>query len=337
MQNNEETIVTFNYNFGTCKVSNPNLKCKTLAEKQVYILSDLENGDLSVKAYDFMTNTYFAKGIIKKADRYKIDNGEYDFSIVDRDIVLVQLKEDEVISSTPIGTTYVVDSDSGKITALVVGGVVLAIAIGGAIVWFTKNPPAAGVAATETAEVIGGTAAKEVVKHVFDRMAGLMLPLLTGINRADASDLFTQAQSTSPIVIDPILIDLNGDGVKTTAVENGIYFDHENDGFMETSAWVDENDGMFVIDKNNNGTIDNGNEIFGDNYVKTNGSFAKDGFDALEDLDSNNDGIINSQDEQFNNIKILKGDNTLLTLEQAGIQSINLSKSNTNKTDASQT
>ncbi len=102
---------------------------------------------------------------------------------------------------------------------------------------------------------------------------------------------------------------------------------------METSAWVDENDGVLAIDKNNNGIIDNGTEIFGDNYVKTNGSFAKDGFDALKDLDSNNDGVIDSNDEQFSNIKILKGDGALLTLDEAGVVSINLRNSFVNKTD----
>ncbi len=147
--------------------------------------------------------------------------------------------------------------------------------------------------------------------------------------------IYLQAQQTSPIPKDPILIDLNGDGIKTTTLENGIFFDHENDGFMETSAWADENDGILAIDKNNNGNIDNGTEIFGDSYVKTDGTVAKDGFDALKDLDSNNDNIINSSDEQFGNIKILKGDGAMLTLEEAGIVSIKLNKTNSNKTDES--
>ena len=159
--------------------------------------------------------------------------------------------------------------------------------------------------------------------------------LLSNEKILKAVDEFNKANTVVQLS-DPLLVDLDGDGViSTTTAEDGKYFDNQSDGFAEKMAWVDENDGMFVIDKNNNGTIDNGNEIFGDNYVKTNGSFAKDGFDVLKDLDSNNDGIINSNDEQFNNIKILKGDGTLLTLEEAGIQSINLSKSNTNKTDES--
>ncbi len=138
------------------------------------------------------------------------------------------------------------------------------------------------------------------------------------------AETFNQAQSAQLIVVDPILVDLDGDGIKTTTVKDGIYFDHQADGLAETSAWVNEEDGILAIDKNNNGFIDNGSEIFGDNYVKGDGSLAGSGFDALRDLDSNNDGIINSSDENFGLIKILKGDGNLISLEEAGITSINL-------------
>ena len=132
---------------------------------------------------------------------------------------------------------------------------------------------------------------------------------------------------------DPLVIDLDGDGLETTTVENGVYFDHESDGFAELSAWVGKDDGVLVYDKNGNGRIDDGNEIFGDNYVKTEGSIAESGFDALADFDSNGDGKIDSTDTQYGDIKILKGDGTLLTLTEAGISSIELESSRANKTD----
>ncbi len=147
-------------------------------------------------------------------------------------------------------------------------------------------------------------------------------------------DNFDKANGAGTPGADPILVDLNGDRViGTTSVRDGVYFDHGKDGFKESSAWVDENDGILAIDKNNNGTIDNGSEIFGDNYIKSDNSKATSGFDALRDLDSNNDGIINSEDESFSQIKILKGDGTLLTLEEAGITSINLNATESNTTD----
>ena len=118
---------------------------------------------------------------------------------------------------------------------------------------------------------------------------------------------FDNATISEPQGGDPILLDLNGDGIKTVSVENGINLDHQSDGFAERSAWVSDEDGILFIDKNNNGVIDNGSELFGENYVKSDGSNATTGFDALADLDSNNDGVIDSSDTQFSNLKVQKG------------------------------
>ena len=148
-------------------------------------------------------------------------------------------------------------------------------------------------------------------------------------------DTFNDATTTQPIPVDPLLIDLDGDGIETTTIQNGVYFDHENDGFAESSSWVGEDDGILAFDKDNNGYIDDGNEIFGDNYIKSDGSKATSGFDALSDFDSNHDGVINSQDEKYSQLKILKGDGSLLTLEEAGIESINLNSTASNIVDAS--
>ena len=132
---------------------------------------------------------------------------------------------------------------------------------------------------------------------------------------------------------DPLLIDIDGDGIKTTSLLNGHFIDHQSDGFSELSAWVSDEDGILFIDKNNNGVIDNGSELFGENYVKLDGANATTGFDALADLDSNNDGIIDSSDTQFSNLKIQKGDGTILSLGAAGISSINLNASVVNQED----
>ncbi len=136
---------------------------------------------------------------------------------------------------------------------------------------------------------------------------------------------FNEANSAGASGTDPVIVDLNGDGVLgTTSVSDGVYFDHAGDGFAELSSWVDENDGILAIDKNEDGIINDGSEIFGDSYVKEDGSLAASGFDALRDLDSNSDGIISADDVEFSNIKILKGNGEVLTLEEAGIVSINL-------------
>lgn len=82
----------------------------------------------------------------------------------------------------------------------------------------------------------------------------------------------------------PLIIDLDGDGIVETNKENSsIHFDHDNNGFAESTGWVGKDDGLLVRDLNNNGQIDNGTELFGNNTVLSNGEKAANGFEALKD------------------------------------------------------
>ncbi|WP_187287228.1 beta strand repeat-containing protein [Methylotenera mobilis] len=133
---------------------------------------------------------------------------------------------------------------------------------------------------------------------------------------------------------DPLTFDLDGDGLETVGISstNTILFDHDGDGTKNGTGWVSSDDAMLVLDRNGNGTIDNGLELFGDSTVKSNGLKAKDGFDALADLDSNADGVVNNQDAQFSNLKLWRDLNQdgvsqsgeLFTLNQLGIVGINV-------------
>ncbi len=92
------------------------------------------------------------------------------------------------------------------------------------------------------------------------------------------------AKSTSS----PIVLDLNNDGIETTGVKQGTYFDHAGDGFAEQTGWINPNDALLVRDLNNNGYIDDGAELFG-NETLINGIKAANGFEALKILDNNHD------------------------------------------------
>ena len=123
----------------------------------------------------------------------------------------------------------------------------------------------------------------------------------------------------------PLVIDLDGDGVETNEENSTVHFDHDNNGFAESTGWVGKDDGLLVRDLNNNGEIDNGTELFGNNSVLSSGEKAANGFEALADLDSNNDGVFNSSDTAWNQVKVWKDANQngvvdegeLLSLEQA--------------------
>ena len=119
------------------------------------------------------------------------------------------------------------------------------------------------------------------------------------------------AKAALPPRHDPLIFDLNGDGLSTIGISstNPILFDHNADGIKTGTGWVKPDDAFLVLDKNGNGTIDTGRELFGDATLKSNGQLASNGFDALADLDSianggNGDGIINASDTQYAGLRL---------------------------------
>jgi len=93
------------------------------------------------------------------------------------------------------------------------------------------------------------------------------------------------------------------------------------------------------MDRNGNGFIDDGRELFGNETILSNGKKATNGFEALADFDGNRDGKIDVSDPIFSRLRIWQdGDGFSLpgelhTLEELGIKAINLSSTATNVTD----
>lgn len=131
---------------------------------------------------------------------------------------------------------------------------------------------------------------------------------------------------------DPIILDLDGNGLETVGLASNVYFDHDGDGVLTKTGWVGKNDALLVWDRNANGGIDTGAELFGDFTVLPNGTLAPNGFAALAALDSNGDGIIDASDPAFAELKIwrdasqdgVSGVGELISLSEAGIISLNL-------------
>ena len=160
------------------------------------------------------------------------------------------------------------------------------------------------------------------------------------ISEATATD-FNSAQSFTRRY-DPLALDLDGDGIETTGTgnwQNTTLFDHNGDGLAEGTGWLSGDDGWLVRDINGNGAIDNGSELFGDNTVRSDGSTGSDGFSALSDLDSNNDGVIDANDAAFGELKVWRDLNQdgvsqageLATLSDHGVESIDLASSDVNQ------
>jgi trimeric autotransporter adhesin len=130
----------------------------------------------------------------------------------------------------------------------------------------------------------------------------------------------------------PIILDLNGDGVRTLGINAGVKFDLFDDGAAINTGWVSSGDGLLVLDRNHDGLINDGSELFGSATRLANGEKASDGYAALREYDTNGDGVIDIQDAIYGDLRIwidsnsdgVSGAGEVKTLAELGIAKINL-------------
>jgi hypothetical protein len=133
----------------------------------------------------------------------------------------------------------------------------------------------------------------------------------------------------------PIILDMDGDGIELTSNEDGTVFDIDGDGKQDKTSWTKSgqgfDDAFLVLDKNKNGEIDSGKELFGDQNGSANG------YDELAKLDSNKDGTIDAKDAAYKELQVwadLDGDGKvgngeLKSLEETGVTSISTQNTGT--------
>lgn len=113
----------------------------------------------------------------------------------------------------------------------------------------------------------------------------------------------------------PVAIHLGRGTFRFTGLGDGVAFDIDADGVLETTSWTDSahGTGLLVLDYNENGLIDSGFELFGSvspQIVGANGE--TDGYRAMAMLDTihgNDDGWLTPEDPQWSRLKLWLDDN----------------------------
>ncbi|EJN07168.1 calcium-binding protein [Herbaspirillum sp. YR522] len=131
----------------------------------------------------------------------------------------------------------------------------------------------------------------------------------------------------------PLILDLDGNGIGTVALDAGVQFDHDDNQFSERSGWVDKSDALLAWDRNNDGVIDNGTELFGNHTRDDQGNTAANGFEALRWLDRNLDGVVDANDEDYQHLRLWQDRDgngrsdagELSTLQDVGVAQLGLS------------
>lgn len=126
---------------------------------------------------------------------------------------------------------------------------------------------------------------------------------------------------TQPVFCDPLVINL--DTASANVTDQKFFFDLDCDGEEEEISTLESGSGYLALDKNNDGNINNGSELFG---TKSGNGFAD---LALYDIDKN--GWIDEADEIFDKLKIWTmdrdGTQKLLGLKEAGVGALYLGSS----------
>lgn len=118
------------------------------------------------------------------------------------------------------------------------------------------------------------------------------------------------------VLIDPLIINLDG-GVPALS-DTRFEFDLNNDGTVEEIGFAASGSGFLSFDKNNDGVINNGSELFGPGTGN--------GFDELAAHDLDGSGWIDESDDVFSKLSVWTrdeaGNDQLVSLAAAGIGAV---------------
>ncbi len=132
---------------------------------------------------------------------------------------------------------------------------------------------------------------------------------------------------------DPLVFDLDGDGVELLGTEAGVLFDVDGDGVGDSVGWAGPDDAVLVSDLDGDGLITGMDEVVSPEFGPSAAAgTSSNSLDALTLLDGNADGVIDAADDIYGMLQLWRDANTdgvtdtgeLLSLGELGIESISL-------------
>jgi len=158
-------------------------------------------------------------------------------------------------------------------------------------------------AAALTTEQIVGLTTQQVVALETRDIASMTM---TQVNAFENEDV--QAMSSDQLAalfsVTPIVLDLDGNGIRTTAAAQGVNFDLTGTGNVSKVGWTAGGDGLLVMDRNHDGIINSGSELFGVGTILANGKHAANGYMAMAEMDVNHDGKLSALDTGFSDLRV---------------------------------
>ena len=128
------------------------------------------------------------------------------------------------------------------------------------------------------------------------------------------------------VLVDPLVLDLNGDGLNLKGADEGVDFDMNGDGTATRMGFIRGDDALLFVDTHGDGVVHDGRQLFGNTDGHANG------FEKLRSYDDNGDGVIDEKDAIFDQLRLwvektedgVCEEGETMSLREAGVKSINV-------------